>query len=124
MKILILEDDINRIEWFIRFMKKEFPTYQHWYTDNVEQAKSLFKEHGPFDYYFLDHDLGGEQMVDSSQENTGYQFAKFLEENGITGENETIILHSLNPSGRDLMKHCFKQSQIMPLILLGYKIKV
>jgi len=34
----------------------------------------------PFDYLFLDHDLGGKQMV-NSRENTGYEVAEWLSKN-------------------------------------------
>ena len=58
VKILILEDDKNRIDVF----KKNLDGIEDIYiTDYANQAISWL-ESIEFDYIFLDHDLGGLQM--------------------------------------------------------------
>ena len=60
---------------------------------------------------YLYHDLGGGCYVDNSKENTGYQFTKFLEENGVTGLKEDIIVHSYNFAGTENIIKCFEKAK-------------
>lgn len=99
-KIFVLEDNELRIKYFEEWFYQQFETdYEVFYARDVSEAKKLFEENKPFDIYFLDHDLGGEVMVKSEHENTGYQFARFLSENDVRGYHENIYVHSLNPVG-------------------------
>jgi len=98
MKVLILEDSASRIKVF----KKNLKDHDLYFFDQVEEAKSAVDLLGPFDYYFLDHDLDGEIYVESSNENTGYQFAKFLKEKNIKAE---FVIHSMNVVGVQNMKN-------------------
>lgn len=94
MKIFVLEDDINRIQRFRQKLHNPSVTY----CDYVEDAKMLLKK-DKYDVIFLDHDLGGEIMVDSNDPNTGYQLAKWIREQGMTFDQ--IIIHTCNPIGGD-----------------------
>lgn len=110
MEILVLEDDIKRIERF----KEKYNKDELFITKNVEKAKVLLRINN-YDYIFLDHDLGGE-MVDSDNEDTGYQVAKFIVEEQVQ-KNATIIIHSVNPVGSKkmydtLIKQGFKVAQL------------
>lgn len=97
MKIFILEDRPERMTFF----QKKFKGHKLFASDNVSEAKKLFKKHEPFGLIFLDHDLDLQTHVDSREENTGYQFAKFLEEKDI---NIPVIIHSMNiPGARNMM---------------------
>lgn len=98
MKILILEDSVTRINKF----KTELKKHDLYFFDKVNEAKEAVILLGPFDYYFLDHDLDGEIYVDSNNKNTGYQFAKFLAQEGIKAE---FIIHSMNVVGVQNMKN-------------------
>ena len=60
-------------------------------------AKAIFLREDPFDIIFFDHDLDNRQMVDSREENTGYQLALWLKEKNFTFDQ--IIIHSMNPAG-------------------------
>lgn len=92
MKILILEDDLARQEFFKVNLEKHNLTI----TDSSKVAiEKLSSE--KWDILFLDHDLGGQVHVESG-ENTGYEVAKFLEENE-KFMPPNIIVHSLNPVG-------------------------
>jgi hypothetical protein len=70
----------------------------------IEDSKVCIEylKNNTYDYLFLDHDLGGQQYVKSG-ENTGYEVAKFLEENPHL-QPKNIILHSFNEVGRKNMK--------------------
>lgn len=102
MKVLILEDNPNRIDVF----KHYFENFETYITDNVEEAKELWLNHQPFNLMFLDHDLDNRTFVDSTEENTGYQFAKFLTDKDYS--NTDIIIHSMNPAGALHMLNCFQ----------------
>jgi len=63
------------------------------------------KEHciyNDFPIMFLDHDLGNKIWVDSNEENTGYQFIKWLIENDLQ-KNSLSYIHSMNPIGANKM---------------------
>ena len=93
MKVFILEDDYKRVVHFNRVLRGMDVVHR----DNVTEAKQYFLNGGTADILLLDHDLGGMQMVDSSEENTGYQFVKWLVENSY--KFDQIIIHSYNPIG-------------------------
>lgn len=112
-KIFILEDDPQRIKMFrIRLAEHEL-----FFTDEVAEAKDTYIAFEPFDYYFLDHDLGGEIYVDSNYHNTGFQFAKFLAEQDL-GKCQ-IVVHSLNPVGaRNMLEVLPEGTQYVPFTQL------
>src|SRR5208337_2024854 len=99
MKVFILEDDENRLSVFHREIPKIFPNCEYYFSINAAGAKAILAEHKVFDLICLDHDLGGQVFVNSSMENTGYQVAKFIRQNGI--RSRFFICHSLNPAGAE-----------------------
>lgn len=105
MKILILDDDEMRHKHF----KKElcFHDLTHVYTSK-ECIQKLSEE--TFDCVFLDHDLGGQQMVESG-ENTGYEVCLWLRDNPDKRPKQ-IIIHTMNPVGRQNMLNVLPESDI------------
>jgi len=92
MNILILEDSTERQEQF----NKNLAGHNVTITDSSKTAiQKLSNE--KWDVLFLDHDLGGIVHVPSG-ENTGYEVAKFLEENKQFIPNY-VIVHSVNTVG-------------------------
>ncbi len=91
MNIFILEDDPLRIKTFQRALIDH--NVDH--ADNVQDGQKLLTEN-EYDLILLDHDLGGGQMVHSSDENTGYQLAKFIRDDNISAR---VITHTYNPAG-------------------------
>lgn len=93
MRIFILEDNPFRMEWF----NKEFIGHEVHHCDEAEIAIDMI-QFNKYDMIFLDHDLGGESMVDGEQDpNTGLAVAKIIP---LTHNKDTkIIIHSLNPVG-------------------------
>ena len=97
MKILILEDNLERIEKFKELFKnQELVICIH--------ALAAYNAclNDEFSVMFLDHDLGGRIWTDSSEENTGYQFVKLMIENQ-KQKNALIYIHSMNPIGANRM---------------------
>jgi len=92
MRILILEDNSERQEQF----KKNLVGHNIEITDSSKIAIETLSNK-KWDILFIDHDLGGKVFV-PSEENTGYEVAKFLEEHK-QFIPKNIIVHSLNPVG-------------------------
>lgn len=92
MKILVLEDNEERITQFKRNLAGNLLVI----VDNADEAIDLLM-HTKWDVVMLDHDLGGKEMV-SSGPGTGYQVAVFLEQNP-EFRPPNIIVHSMNPVG-------------------------
>lgn len=92
IKILILEDNPERQEEF----KKNLVGHNVEIVDSSKIAIDKLKSE-KWQLLFLDHDLGGQVYVESG-DNTGYEVAKFLEENKHHMPSN-IVVHSLNPVG-------------------------
>jgi len=92
MKILILEDNLERQEQF----RKNLVGHNIEITDSSKTAiEKLSSE--KWGLLMLDHDLGGQVFVESG-ENTGFEVAQFLEKNK-QHMPKNIIVHSLNVPG-------------------------
>jgi CheY-like chemotaxis protein len=97
--ILILEDDVKRLEKFAEtFHNTGYTIYM---TDEVHQCIEILQKH-KVDLAYLDHDLGGKVMVDPDKEPTGYHVAKWLEQNPDRAPR-LVFVHSLNPQGSKSM---------------------
>lgn len=115
-KHVILEDDPRRIIFFEMFMnthKLEYAVFNDakpcmdYITKNKDEIKMIF----------LDHDLGGEIMVDSSVHNTGFTVARHIKETYQDVYPATII-HSHNPVGAENMRKVLTKAQAVPFYLL------
>jgi len=95
--IFILEDSEHRM---IKF-RKELIGHKIDHATTVEDG-SNFLFANKYDLMFLDHDLGGEEMVDSFSDNTGYRLAEFIA--SFTQNKETpCVIHSCNHVGAENM---------------------
>ncbi len=117
MKIFIVEDDKERIEIF----KEKFAHIEEaelFITTTASEAKKVLKENKDvmWDMMFLDHDLGGRVYVESADQNTGYQVAKFIRDNDIKYYN--IVTHTLNPMGAVNIQGILKDCNHIPFNLL------
>ncbi len=93
-RILILEDNPMRIDLFRRFVggKARFQIFETAWP--AIKALQTFK----YDLIFLDHDLGGQQMVTDDKINgTGYDVAKALA--NTLNKDTQVVVHSCNPVG-------------------------
>ena len=107
MNILILEDDRSRQQIFARNLIGTNPVIVATASDAIQKLS----EHD-WDYLFLDHDLGGQQIVESGP-GTGYEVAEWLAENPDC-QPPHIIIHSFNPSGAENMKRALPNATVAP----------
>lgn len=121
MRLVILEDSIERMDWFADMIQKHDPnkTVNIFPAMNVKEAKLYVEEIGDIDFFLLDHDLDGRVNVDSTEENTGHTFAKYLADRGCDGSN--VIVHSMNMPGAQNIKSILPNATLMPFMLLSHK---
>jgi hypothetical protein len=100
MKILILEDNQDRINKFKILFKNHDVCFCK--TEFEARRACLDNKKTPFDILWLDHDLEGKIWEDSQKENTGYQFVKWMVDYGYQ-KNSLNYIHSMNPIGANLM---------------------
>lgn len=98
MRLLILDDDSNRLEEF----KKRLIGHQYILSETSKDAINALESQDIFDWCFLDHDLGDQTYV-TSGENTGWEVAKWISEHP-EKRPKNIILHTLNPNGARAMQ--------------------
>ncbi len=67
-------------------------------NDMIDLLKSTDIE---VDFLLLDHDLGGEEFVDSDREDTGFEVVRWITEH--KPQIKKIIVHSCNPSAGPAM---------------------
>ncbi len=116
MKILILEDNEERQRLFRENLKDHILII-------VETSKLAIKNliNEKWDITFIDHDLGGKVYVPSG-ENTGYEVAKFLEENK-KYIPKYVIIHSLNVVGANNIKQALPHAVHIPFAWTKENIK-
>jgi len=91
-RIFILEDSEDRIAVFESLYGEVAELV---IARNADEGISMLNG-GEFDLVFLDHDLGGEVYVDSSEHNTGFTVAKNLLKRD---QHPIVIIHSWNYHG-------------------------
>lgn len=114
MKVLVLEDNQARIKKF----KSELIGCNVDYTDNAYEATILCEE-VKYDLIFLDHDLGGQEVVSSDDDNTGFQVAKDMK--GTINESTFTVIHSANPVGAENMQRELPQAIKVSFIILDIR---
>lgn len=106
---LVLEDDENRIEEFKkRFNERSIIDVD--FSDNYNDCISKLSIN-EYQLINMDHDLGHQVFVDSSEENTGAGVARWILKNKdkILG-NPTFVVHSLNPVGSENIENIIKEA--------------
>ena len=97
MRIFILEDDQERIATFRRKLSGHTLTV----VETAKAAIDVLENDQAFDIGFLDHDLGGEQMVSTESANTGSEVVRWMRPN--QRNYFPIIIHSMNqPAALDM----------------------
>ena len=118
MRIFVLDDSEERLRTF----RSVLIGHTVITAKTVSEAISALDKDGPFEYIFLDHDLGDQIMVPSGP-GTGYEVAQWLERHP---EKQAlhIILHSFNPDGRKAMASILPTAQESPGAWLYLKNKI
>jgi CheY-like chemotaxis protein len=99
-RILIVEDDEMRCEWF----HQKFSSHLRDVTCDVRQAIVWLEEH-EYTAILLDHDLADEHYFSNEpdDERTGYAVASWLAAHPDRQRDATIVIHSLNYTGAQRM---------------------
>ena len=104
-RIFVLDDDAGRIAWFQRRVPCAV------IATSCAPALEILSEN-QFDVVYLDHDL---RWIDGGNANlrhhNGQEVARFLAYSRFSGR---IIIHSLNPEGRERMAKILPQAEVMP----------
>jgi CheY-like chemotaxis protein len=108
MKILVLEDNQERIDKF----RHELRGHKVFVATNAEIGIGLATIQ-KYDLIFLDHDLGSEDS-----DNNGYRVAQAIANEKLQN-GAIIILHSCNPCGTNRMKNVLPEALVIPYTLLN-----
>jgi CheY-like chemotaxis protein len=98
MKILILEDNEERVKQFRRNLTGNDVVV----TANAAECIELL-DHGEWDWVFLDHDLG-DKVFEKSGPGTGYEVAKWMGQHPNKWPNQGVVIHSCNFVGAQNME--------------------
>jgi hypothetical protein len=102
MKILFLDDDLDRHSKFTEASAGSEVTFVHSVAQAVE---ALTTEQ--FDIAFLDHDLDGRVFVEEV-EGTGTQVAEYIAGMPCETRPRIVIVHSMNPYGAQRMMNILR----------------
>lgn len=101
MRILILEDDMNRIDLFgQKLCANQFDIT---YVTTAAEAIALLDQE-EFDLVFLDHDLGGQTYVNTADTNTGSEVVRHMTRPTYL-KTPVVIIHSMNEPAAKSMEH-------------------
>lgn len=107
MKILILEDDINRIKQFKKNMIGNTLVITNHAVDCINELKK-----DKFNLVFLDHDLNGKQM-EYDEDDCGTVVAKWINKNPLPIDTR-VIIHSFNAPAAEYMLKLIPNSIYLP----------
>lgn len=110
-RVLVLDDSDARLQWFSLKLASCKTLYLCSTADNC--IKTLVQS-GPYDYIFLDHDLGVLDQYGKPPAScgSGEQVAKHLADSGFLGSN--VVIHSWNPTGAANMAKHLKGATVIP----------
>jgi len=104
MRILVLEDNLERIEFFTRVYKN----HELIICEKISQAQ-LAVAYGEIDIFFLDHDLEPNNFEGIDKCNTGYDFVKWIVSQHYQ-KHALYYIHSCNPVGAQIMVNLLKDN--------------
>lgn len=123
--IFLLDDDERRHRWF----KKRFRGDEIDIAETVEKAKEFLGKYA-YDAIFLDHDLLPEHYKTNDHDdygNTGFEIARWLNENETLHRAATIIVHTRNADAAIRMVETLREKgrnvEYVPFPMLDAKIK-
>lgn len=99
MKILFLDDDLQRHEHFSRYSIG----HNVWHARTVQAAIKWLEKAGPFDVLCLDHDLTGQMIPEPCGDSQGCAVVAYLVKNKGTALRSMIRVHSYNKTSAEKM---------------------
>lgn len=99
MKILFFDDDAQRHDLFLASLQQPRSDAETYHAYSIRQAWGILDANRlePFDYAFLDHDMG--PMFETDPWKTGEAVARFIAGLVPSERPRKIVLHSFNPDG-------------------------
>jgi CheY-like chemotaxis protein len=101
-RVFLLDDDDVRIQWFLERLTSITVAKE------ARDAIAILDSYPPFDFVFLDHDLG----LFTGTEGDGLQVAQHLAGRGFDSHN--TVIHSSNTDGATAMKAALKNATVVP----------
>ena len=109
-RVLVLDDDPKRLEWFRDSAHKATGHTPKCCTTVDDLVQEL--EENEFDVVFLDHDLCWQDAAYSERKHgNGKEAARYLAWMGFKG---MVIIHSVNEDGAKAMKTYLRQARVAP----------
>jgi CheY-like chemotaxis protein len=108
ISVFLLDDDRRRHRWF----QKRFDGDDLDIAETVDEAKEFLQQY-TYDAIFLDHDLlphHYESNTHADFENTGYEIARWLNENKELQRAATIVVHTRNADAAIGMVETLRES--------------
>lgn len=93
MKILVLDDDNNRLQIFKNNLENKLKSFDNDYATNAKQAIN-YLQNNEYSYVFLDHDLDQQQMS-WNEDNCGMTVVDWILNNNYN-KHSSFIVHSWN----------------------------
>lgn len=129
MRILILEDAIERHEWFLKkFWRETLEKTVDIVTTAAECIEALGRER--YGIVFLDHDLAFHHYGTNDRDDatTGHAVAQWMAANRHKQPGCRFVVHSMNPSGGPRMVSTLRSAGIpvehVPFIRLKETLRV
>lgn len=111
MRILFLDDDVSRHEYFMKLYGKGSFSNHVVAVWNVEEAKEALDTLEQFDAVCLDHDLSG-RVYEASGPTTGYAVAQHIVQMPKEKQPPLVFIHTMNPMASKMMLGVFDNSGI------------
>jgi len=118
MRVLIVEDDSERLKFF----RQELIGHNLVCVASASEAISELKNN-IYDLMFLDHDLNQPHYSNYCFEGTGSEVSKYLQDNYQKNPDLFIVLHSLNPVGVRKMSEYLNNRNFSVINFLALKSK-
>ncbi len=124
MRILLLEDDLNRVDEFNKRIKElkdrnsySIREFELIHFADAEPCINFLKEGNVVNIILLDHDLGGRVYVDINDKNTGSEVARWLNANyDFDIINTRVITHTLYEEGAENIKLLIPRTIYIPFL--------
>lgn len=124
MKILLLEDDYNRVEQFRKRLDELNERNTHmqekiemFHFEDAQSCIDNLEKGYTYNLMLLDHDLGGRVYVEFADPNTGSHVARWLNKNYNFSENKTsVITHTLNSPGAENIRGLVPNAVHIPFV--------
>lgn len=108
LKILVLEDDLRRVQIF----RQKLVGFDLTFVETAMDAIGAIQDE-EFDVIFLDHDLGGQVYVSTADKNTGSEVVRWMlaSQGALFHYDPYIIIHSLNTPAAESMETALKRAK-------------